>query len=1261
MISTRMEHKTAKSMTAAMLAFIFLLMFVTEISATNATAAYRSNTGSCATNLLNCPKIREWNSAGAGSWGSEVELATAGSPVREAVIMYSPISPKQVLVTQSDDGQLDAYVSFDGITWEVTNDIGRVWTTAPGTHSKRFDVDFETTTGNAIVVYAVENTSTTCDLAYKVLPANASNFSGIAEQCIDDTTRSSDVQYTWIKAARKPTAGSNEMIVIGFDGTDSIANAWVWSGSSWGNQRALLSATATGGYGAIGIAYAADGTKGMAVSGSGTTGNVATFYWSGGAWTDSADFDINASNNNDVRWIRLSADPATDDIQAVYVDSAATLGTAYWSGSVWTVVATIDAGLDISTTRPADFAWNPSGSTGKLVWDTDTTGTTLSQRTCSPQCTGATSTVSTYAGTGRWITMYTDPTAADSINILGARMNDANALGLFSWSGGAYANYGDTALSSGTSANTYEGSSLDFQRAFDTTAPTYSNQAQNESSIPAGGAVYLTVDWTDNVRLKTAVLETNETGTFQNKSGAYGSPDSLNGNFSTANFTWSNASTPAGTNISWRVWANDTYGNLNVTPYMSFVIRLYNFTASPTLDNFSVVNNTYIDRNFTLTNTGNQVLSIACSTNASWATSTSCPAPLAVGASQNATFRFNATGQPAGNPQVLITFTNANVTKTATANVTITLFQIYNFTASPALDNFSVVNNTYIDRNFTLTNTGNQPLTLTCTSNASWATSTSCPSPLAAGTSANATFRFNATGQPAGNPQVLITFTNANVTKTATANVTITAAPAYSFTVSPAIDNFTVNNNTYIDRDYTLNNTGNQVLSISCSSNVTWATNITSCPSSFTAGSVVNVTFRFNATGRSPANETVLLNFTSPNASSTATANVTITAAPTYDFTVSPSIDNFSLGNNDSTYRNYTLTNTGNQPLNISCSTNSSTFPVPYLNATTNISENTVGTASCSNGGTISSFVSWYGTNCPGGGISCGNCTIGATNCSVVFNNGACTDPCVGTLKYSDLNITCSGAPLVSSITGCPLVLSPGAPQNVTVLFNATGWPNGLQVILLNFTGQNVSRNATANVDVQFIPVNAALSADRTDYEACGTVFYSIQTTDDGGANVDSPLSINFTDPNGVAQLVFSAATTGGFLFSSYSLSQSASFGTWAINALAQNVLSFANFVVGTGSGSAVWKIDIAFSPDQISYIGPTTIAMNFTPYNQLGNRITGLLPSNITIMIDSTNVTGSVIESAGIYQYNYSTTAGSHVASATVDGVTSSRSFTVQ
>ncbi len=656
-------------------ALLWVLSFIllTSLSfANNATAVYRSNTGSG----LSFPKIMEWNSAGSGSWGSGLELATAGSSVREAIIKYSPVSPKRVIVTQSDDGYLDAYVSFDGVDWEVTNDIGRVWTSAPSTHSRRFDIAFESATGDTVLVYSVVSTNTSCDIAYKVLPANASNFSGISEQCIDDTTETGDVQYSWISAASDPVSSSEEIIIVGFDSTRNDVNAFVWDGKAWGNQQQVTAAaTATGGYEAIAVAYAADGSKAMVVSGDRTSGNIATYYWGGTSWTNSADF-IGPTNSRDVRWITLKEDPSTDDMTAVFVDNTVRFGTAYWNGSAWTVLQNLDGGaaIDSGSTRPVDFAWDPTGSTGRVVFDTDGDGVKLRTIACNPQCNGTPTDFFSYAAAGRWISLYTNPTAADAVNFLGVRLNSNNDIGSFSWNGTGFANYGVAILTTDTSVSTFEASSLDFQRAFDTIAPSYSDLAQSNSTLYQGDTNYLTAVWTDNVQLKTAKLETNETGVWENKT-TYGSPLSLKGNYSLVNFSWSNSSVSAGTVIGWRIWASDRSNNWAVTSTMNFTIipKIYNFTVTPSSDSFSVQNDTYIDRNYTLINTGNQPLSITCSDNATWVFNiTACPLSFNVNSSVNVTFRFNATERPIGIDYVFLNFTDPYVSRNVTVNVTIT-------------------------------------------------------------------------------------------------------------------------------------------------------------------------------------------------------------------------------------------------------------------------------------------------------------------------------------------------------------------------------------------------------------------------------------------------------------------------------------------------------------------------------------------------------------------------------------------------------------
>ncbi|MEM3814494.1 MAG: hypothetical protein QW771_00105 [Candidatus Micrarchaeia archaeon] len=755
--------------------FILSILITSLIYATNGTAVYRSNTGTFTTSS---PKLKNWSSAGTGSYSAEFELPTAGSPIRYALIKYSPVSPKRVIITQSDDGYLDAYVSFDGVEWNITNNFGQVWTTAPATSSRRFDFEYETSTGDLIVVYSIVSASTTCDLAYRVMLANETTFG--PEICIDDTTQTNDIQYTWVEAARKPT-NSEEIIFVGFDSTSTDAVAYVWNGNSFGNiQEITANAPSTGGYKAIAVAYTYSGNQGMVAAGDGTTGNIATYYWSGTTWVNSPDFDIDPLDAADAYWLDLIPNPVSNTMQAVFVDSASDLGTAYWNGASWSVTSNIDTAVDAINSFLADFAWLPDGNSGRLVWDTDGgSGSTLSVRSCAPQCTSATTTISTYSGSGAWLNLYTNPTASDTVDIIGIRTNNVQNLGSFYFDGTNFVNYGDTVLTSTT--GTTGSFSFDFQRAFDTIPPYYSNQNQSNNTIIIGSTNYLSVVWTDNVQLKTAILETNETGTWQNKT-VYGSPVSMYGTYYVVNFSWNNSSIPAGTVIGWRVWASDRSNNWNVTPIMSFTVLappIYNFTVTPSTDSFTVYNNTYIDRNYTLNNTGNRNLSITCTTNESWVYNiTACPSTLTPGSVINVTFRYNATGLPEGIRYVLINFTDSNAgTRNVTSTVNVTAVPIYNFTVTPSTDSFTVYNNTYIDRNYTLNNTGNRNLSITCTTNESWVYNiTACPSTLTPGSVINVTFRYNATGLIHGNYLVNITFVDPNVTRYVLANVSVLAA-----------------------------------------------------------------------------------------------------------------------------------------------------------------------------------------------------------------------------------------------------------------------------------------------------------------------------------------------------------------------------------------------------------------------------------------------------------------------------------------------------
>ncbi len=464
--------------------FLMLLLVAGVSFASDAMISYRSNTGTCG---INCPKIRAWNSASA-SWGGEAEIgSTTYAAIRAARIAFSPLNQKRIMVTENNNGELDLYVSWNGTSWTQTRNLTKIWTAAPAVHYRGFDIAFETTSGNALIILSPTDAAATCDLAYFVVLRNDTVANSSAYTCIDDSGHATDIQYGWVVADSDPASGSNEIIVVGEDRTDNDVNAWVWNGAAWGNMQAVTAAaTATGDFEALGVKYSADGSDGMVIAATRTAGVVNYQFWTGAAWNGAAasSGDWSASGSDDVTFIQMAADPATDDIMAIGITNNGGLTGNYWSGSAWTLTVDIDTITDAATgtMRPASFAWMPTGSTGRLVWDTDTTLATLSNRTFAAGAWGATTTFSTYAGTGAWIQMATNPTSTDSVKILGARMNSTFNVGSFNFSA-AYANYGDAAITSQATLTTYEAFRISFIRAVDSTAPTVGNTSVNATSV----------------------------------------------------------------------------------------------------------------------------------------------------------------------------------------------------------------------------------------------------------------------------------------------------------------------------------------------------------------------------------------------------------------------------------------------------------------------------------------------------------------------------------------------------------------------------------------------------------------------------------------------------------------------------------------------------------------------------------------------------------------------------------------------------------
>ncbi|MCM8830626.1 MAG: hypothetical protein NC918_00310 [Candidatus Omnitrophica bacterium] len=488
---------------------ILILIFFHQVSSQvvgDSVVAYASTSGTCG---INCPKVRFWNNS-ANTWGSEIELQNTTAPVREARVYIAPNNQKILIITQNNNGEIDIYGSWNNATnWTHTRNLTKLWTTAPAVHYRGFDLAYEYQTNNALLVFSVVNTSVNCDVGYYIIPAQSLVVSG-NYGCIDDTTIDTDITSRFVRAVAKPNYSSREIIAATTETTQDDVNAWVWNGTAWGNQKEIaINAISTGDYEAMDIAYSGDnGSIALFAAGEGVDGFVNYSFWNGSSWTTSSGFDIDASDANDVRWLRIKPQPNNSTFALISVDSGSDLAYWFWNGSAWTNnVSNVDTAVDSATTRPADVEWINSTS-GYLVWDTDTTGTTISRRNITNGVLSAANTYSSYAGTDAWLDLYKNPNESHAAKIIGIRMNSVFSLGSFYMNNTAIVNLGDSILTSNTTASTTgKRFGLDFFKVIDRDGPEIISTNSNTTNTNINTDVCVYAEALDQYKVPISRME----------------------------------------------------------------------------------------------------------------------------------------------------------------------------------------------------------------------------------------------------------------------------------------------------------------------------------------------------------------------------------------------------------------------------------------------------------------------------------------------------------------------------------------------------------------------------------------------------------------------------------------------------------------------------------------------------------------------------------------------------------------------------------
>ncbi len=279
-------------------------------------------------------------------------------------IRTSPTKQEAIAAYTTSAGVLRV-MCFDGNRWSED------WTVTVGGTSttRRFDIAYETNSGNVMVLYS-RNVSTTNELAYRTKSGSAgcgsANWVGATNF---NPVRTTGVVH-WVKMAWDRRPSSNLITAIWADANSDLSAA-VWSGSAWGNEpssaleTSLQVASSSQDVDDFDVEHESLSGNVMVVwgvsvgSGNGVryarcTGGTASCTWSAVATPPT--FADDATN------LDISANPNTNAIVFASIGiNLSHLQIGYWNGSAWTDTASVD------TTSQTPVAGSHLVSTGWLI------------------------------------------------------------------------------------------------------------------------------------------------------------------------------------------------------------------------------------------------------------------------------------------------------------------------------------------------------------------------------------------------------------------------------------------------------------------------------------------------------------------------------------------------------------------------------------------------------------------------------------------------------------------------------------------------------------------------------------------------------------------------------------------------------------------------------------------------------------------------------------------------------------------------------
>lgn len=322
------------------------------------------------------PKFRTYNNS-TNIFSAETGTFNASIPPTW-IIKTSP-TQHLALAGYYDQSATLTIMCFDGVNW-----IKEFAAASGGVGNRhRFDIAYEKTTGNAIVVYSKGGTSGDATrwgkLGYRTKIGGTNCGQGWSgETLLTPTRTSNDIMY--VRMAQDKRAGSNLLALTWVDISNDIS-ARIWNGTTWGNEPSAVSDAN------VQVVSSGHDIENMDLEYMSLSGNL-MLVWGNGGGSDGVNgvrYRVCSGGTATCTWgpvttppsflddatsLDISSNPNTDEIVFASIGKGGgDLQAGYWNGTGWIDTANLDTTCTVpySASKLVATGWVTNGTTTRSV------------------------------------------------------------------------------------------------------------------------------------------------------------------------------------------------------------------------------------------------------------------------------------------------------------------------------------------------------------------------------------------------------------------------------------------------------------------------------------------------------------------------------------------------------------------------------------------------------------------------------------------------------------------------------------------------------------------------------------------------------------------------------------------------------------------------------------------------------------------------------------------------------------------------------